>query len=60
MTADPYDLTGRVAIVTGGGTGIGLPIALAIAHAHGGTLTASSPAGARFELSLPLYQPRPE
>jgi signal transduction histidine kinase len=44
----------------GGGTGIGLPIALAIAHAHGGTLTASSPAGARFELALPLYPTGPE
>jgi signal transduction histidine kinase len=37
-----------------GGTGIGLSIARAIAHAHGGSLTASSPAGARFELRLPL------
>ena len=40
----------------GGGTGIGLSIALAIAHAHGGSLTASSPGGARFELRLPLQR----
>jgi signal transduction histidine kinase len=38
----------------GRGSGLGLPIARAIAEAHGGTLVASSPNGARFELSLPL------
>ncbi len=37
-----------------GGTGLGLPIARAIARAHGGSLTASSPGGATFELELPL------
>jgi signal transduction histidine kinase len=33
--------------------GLGLPIARAIARTHGGTLTASSPRGARFDLELP-------
>jgi signal transduction histidine kinase len=35
------------------GSGLGLTIARAIAQSHGGSLTASSPAGARFELRLP-------
>jgi signal transduction histidine kinase len=33
--------------------GLGLPIARAIARTHGGSLTASSPKGARFDLELP-------
>ena len=33
--------------------GLGLPIARAIARTHGGSLTASSPRGARFDLVLP-------
>jgi signal transduction histidine kinase len=36
--------------------GLGLPIARAIAVAHGGTLRASSSAGARFEMRIPLAQ----
>jgi signal transduction histidine kinase len=36
--------------------GLGLPIARAIARTHGGSLTASSPRGARFDLELPLAQ----
>lgn len=39
---------------SGAGTGLGLPIARAIARAYGGDVTASSPAGARFVLRLPL------
>ena len=38
----------------GTGGGLGLPIARAIARTHGGSLTASSPGGARFDLELPL------
>jgi len=41
------------------GSGLGLAIARAVAEAHGGTLTASSPAGARFELRLPLAPATP-
>jgi signal transduction histidine kinase len=37
--------------------GLGLPIARAIAEAHGGSLVASSPGGARFDLRIPLASP---
>jgi signal transduction histidine kinase len=39
---------------SGAGTGLGLPIARAIARSFGGDVTATSPGGARFVLSLPL------
>jgi two-component system heavy metal sensor histidine kinase CusS len=38
------------------GTGLGLPIARAIARAHGGDVTASSPDGAVFTLTLPVAE----
>ncbi len=41
----------------GPGSGLGLAIARAIACAHGGSLSVSSPRGARFELRLPLAPP---
>ncbi|MGE0490506.1 MAG: response regulator [Vulcanimicrobiota bacterium] len=45
---DPYFTT------KGTGSGLGLATTFSVARRHGGLLTVSSPAGARFELWLPL------
>ncbi len=42
-----------------GGSGLGLAIARRLAQAHGGDLTARSPAGAVFTLTLPAFSTAP-
>ncbi|MCA9794588.1 MAG: response regulator [Candidatus Eremiobacteraeota bacterium] len=54
----PKDLLGKIFdpyfTTKGTGSGLGLATTFSVARRHGGLLTASSPAGARFELYLPL------
>ena len=51
-----YDLSGQVAVVTGGATGLGLAIVRRIVVAHGGTIHLNSTVGKgrEFQIYLPL------
>ena len=51
-----YDLSGQVAVVTGGATGLGLAIVRRIVVAHGGTIHLNSTVGkgSEFQIYLPL------
>ena len=51
-----YDLSGQVAVVTGGATGLGLAIVSRTITAHAGTVTVTSSCGkgTSFLLLLPI------
>ena len=51
-----FDLSGRVALVTGSSQGLGLAIARSIATAHNGTIAAETAVGggARMIVRIPL------
>ena len=53
---EALDLSGKVAIVTGGGTGLGLAIVKHIVEGHGGQVwvEAHPPQGSRFVVRLPV------
>jgi len=54
MTMKPFDLSGRVAIVTGGNRGIGRAIALALAHAGADVAIAARDANRTMEVVAEL------
>ena len=48
---DPFDLSGQVAVITGGGTGIGRAISLLLAR-HGATVVLASRSAAHLDRGL--------
>ena len=55
-----YDLSGQVAVVTGGATGLGLAIAKEIMESHKGRLMAESEYGKGTTMTMWFPKERPE